>query len=1159
MCHNCIGVSASESSSLPPGISFKFVYEAVSHPFASFFSEFFVQHESSGGCAIDGFMSLDNILNINSLSLTSDCLGLKIGNIVLPNAFRHIIYFPGLIRPPFTHSETTILVYSKLKSSRAVIGDFFELVSDDRDLTVLEIAVSSKTSQLNGVLKNVSISIFDSQMSAEVTIKDPWLSFKGSTTIFHDYEITCYGTSSTDVNAGSMSINLNAEITDGAVGFKTNIAEYLNSHIREETDNVLKRRENAQKGIMMLETRRKELLTQLEEKKKERTDLQQQYKLANVTLTYWKEKIEETKNNFEERAEEYENQESKSLSLDSICIETECEYLCDHSNVSCSACYSNSRIEESGICEMTVSNYQTVVQYRQVAITSWRYELRCRSCWTIRWFSLFFVTYGDCCTTEYVPFTDYHKEPYYSEEPYTQIVRETCTTNVYEESVSGQCCMERPCVERVQDLSCLINNMECQKERQTALANIESTLSLLYQTYSEAKMNFTISEVEMTRINANLHAVEQEYKLINNAIQTTQLNLNIRKKAKEIILQETEIFNPILTTMTNLVDSEEIVQVKNVTFDIVLNTSTPISFPVSFTYVHASQSYELSVIIDFAKPREYIYRRVSEEISKDILRNYASLRKRQAIEFTDKYTEFSATCVYITNIESYIQQISVSLNESLQQLLTSQYIVSSNRVNDTKLISNEQKNLSSISMLLDSYLYFTNDKDSSITKVVNTLQANSFPQWQTNMELVHRNGSNVAGLACGSFTDCLQSAFESVTSFIEDTTLQQARHLEQKLKAIKEDYFGIGYNHNYTFDEAQTILSQFMQIVADLKELEYWCSEPPQIIEQPPAEVNVSIGDTLELSCKAFSSLPVQYHWMRDSVLLSSSSNTLSVKNIQISEDGNYFCFVTSDAGIATSLSTIVNIYYQPILNLSLAKSVETYEGNDNGVTLVCDAHSWPPLGWKWFYRATNIENWNEIAGIDSNVLFVENPKLSDEGWYTCMAYNWIGNVSSQPSYLTVLPASLARIEYPISIDFAPEFNVTLASNIDLNRAEYKQVVYTTVHNSLQLTSTQIKDIQLISDNGGGAIISFKFITPYFVYNSSENIQNVLIDNVEPSLLQLEQDKNNLIALVSQDSGFVINVYGLSFRYVENSLDISPRVFVCPMGYQVDSSLVICG
>ena len=75
--------------------------------------------------------------------------------------------------------------------------------------------------------------------------------------------------------------------------------------------------------------------------------------------------------------------------------------------------YSLFRLEQTGICQTIVSSYRTVVRYRDIPVIGWRYELRCKPCLTFRWFSIFYISVGDCCTTECVPFTDYREEPYY--------------------------------------------------------------------------------------------------------------------------------------------------------------------------------------------------------------------------------------------------------------------------------------------------------------------------------------------------------------------------------------------------------------------------------------------------------------------------------------------------------------------------------------------------------------------------------------------------------------------------------------------------------------------------------------------------------------------------------------------------------------------------
>ena len=799
------GVSTSQSSSLPPGMSFKFTYRAVPYPEPELFSALFVEHDYSNDCAINGFMSVDNLLNVNNVSLTTDCLGLRIGQLELPDTFRYIVYFPGLTPQQETDPGTSIVIYSKLKSPRAKFGNFFEVVSDDPDMTVLELIFSSKTSQFSGIIRNVNISIFDSEVSTEMIINSPWISFRGSTTIFYQYDIMFSGASSTD---DSMYIDISAEIIDGDNGFQTNA---INSYIRSGINSVLERGRSAQEGINSTAIVKNKLQTELNDKQMEYADLLQQYEQANATFTYWKMQMAETK-------EEYENAQNNSLYLGDICNETECAYLCQR-GISCSTCYSLFRLEESGICETIVSGYRTVIRYREIPVIGWRYELRCKPCLTFRWFSIFYISVGDCCRTECVPFTDYRQEPYYSEQPYTQIIEEPCTTNVYEESVSGECCMKDPCSERVQNLSCLINNLDCQENMQEALANLNNSLSLKYKAYSDAKANFIISEVEMTRIYTKLQAVEQEYKIIDNALQNTSINLNIKKEAKEKVLQATEFFHPILHVVGDLSDSENIVDIKNVTFTTVLTTSTLIAFPVNFIYEYAGQSYEINIIIDFNRPKEFIYRRLAQAILEDILGSDVSSRKKQAVQYNNNILRI---CINTANIESYIQQISTSLNESSQQFENTKnsfFDVLNNSSVNYNNFTNQQQHLKFFSMLVDLYTQLTNDKSSSITKLLETLDENSFSRWQMNMEKVHINGSDIGGFSCVSFIDCLQSAFDALFFIIQDTPLPQAKSLEQKLAAAKESFLWLGYNETYTFHQAQTILSQVMEVLSDLKGL----------------------------------------------------------------------------------------------------------------------------------------------------------------------------------------------------------------------------------------------------------------------------------------------------------------------------------------------------
>ena len=120
----------------------------------------------------------------------------------------------------------------------------------------------------------------------------------------------------------------------------------------------------------------------------------------------------------------------------------------------------------------------------------------------------------------------------------------------------------------------------------------------------------------------------------------------------------------IINVVGVLSDSEKIADIKNVTFTTLLITSTPIAFPVNFIYEYAGQSHQINIVINFDRPKEFIYSRLAQTILEDILGSHVSSRNRQTVQYNDN---FSHTCFNTANIESYIQQISASLNESSER------------------------------------------------------------------------------------------------------------------------------------------------------------------------------------------------------------------------------------------------------------------------------------------------------------------------------------------------------------------------------------------------------------------------------------------------------------------------------------------------------------
>ena len=79
--------------------------------------------------------------------------------------------------------------------------------------------------------------------------------------------------------------------------------------------------------------------------------------------------------------------------------------------------------------------------------------------------------------------------------------------------------------------------------------------------------------------------------------------------------------------------------------------------------------------------------------------------------------------------------------------------------------------------------------------------------------------------------------------------------------------------------------------------------------------------------------------------------------------------------------ASVPNITVQP------EERVTTVENNT--VTLTCEAESFAPVNYKWKIGSTDVPDAN------SNTLVIENVKFSDADYYTCIATNHIGSVTS--------------------------------------------------------------------------------------------------------------------------------------------------------------------
>ena len=248
----------------------------------------------------------------------------------------------------------------------------------------------------------------------------------------------------------------------------------------------------------------------------------------------------------------------------------------------------------------------------------------------------------------------------------------------------------------------------------------------------------------------------------------------------------------------------------------------------------------------------------------------------------------------------------------------------------------------------------------------------------------------------------------------------------------------------------------------------------------------------------------------------------------------------------------MVSVSYAPVFNHSL-ETVNVYEGDDNGGVLACDAHSQPSSAWSWSYRASSSNAWQEIEGASANVLTISDPQQSNEGWYRCTAANVMGS-TSEAAYLTVLTVNIVRVKYSVSFDITAYGTSSMV--IDSLHLE-TVLLNNTLPSILNASSVEIAEMSAIN-KGTFFTVSFDLISPSLPYTLNDCLESVAIV-VDALLTELEQVKQSLGTVLNSDNGLTVNLTGAELVSLPDSLLVGARVFVCPVGHGLDSSLLFCG
>ena len=1183
-------------------MAFKLTYKP--NPGQEFFSNLLSFTESALECPVEGFIALSTSFHTEGLSLHTNCPDLHVGRLRFTELF-HTLYFPGrsasknFCLPPksdFGDGYSTY-VYSYLQDNvdKLQLGSFLTLLPpDEKDSASLSLAFSSQTgNSVVGKLHNVKISVLGTEINNQfISIQDGNLLFSASANIYnnHDYSASLSGKAPTTTSWNRLPLTVNGSING-------NIFEEAENDVRkyleELYDMALRREQGSESCLQRSQSRLQQIENTYKGREQSLTLSAAAYEEAMDNVTAANMAVQNAQESLDSSSEEARSLETQ---LQSMCMEQECEDTCIPGIVN-STCYEDLYINETDRCNYTATREVVVsVEYLGPLAAQWERRNVCR------WQYDCYCTPDDCylnnmyvCAVLCVSF--YAPEILYRNVTLTEqsIQERDCTVRRYTQTVANVCPMQADCARRGKDPTCISNNTKCRTARDTALEDSDNAIAKQFQSLNDARKNLEIALLREARLQARHQSDMQRLEAITEPLESAKKAFNICEENSISIKKELSRYSKLVRAFNSSKSAGgvDVFKLTGITFELTLIGRSPTVFPLQFSYeiLKGDGSYQTGVTVatyDFTAPKSVSLRKVAEQIAEEAFLVTANRRRKrqeqgggqeqpadqQDSEQTaseENRKTFEENCIDWNNMGQYFRDLFDSLDsverrlkEAAELNVTMSPIDTSDLDSiDTSILENEF-NVSSptdsiMEKLRDSEeIKALNDLNSELQAISMDLiesatdEAAAFSEWQVRLDILHNQTGSIGGYPCFGLGDCIATAVEVITRILRDSPEEVSVHLLQKLASLETSIQEVANSENLTVSSALYRIKEVVNILEDQNISQYWCGERPTITQHPPLVVEVPMGGTLELTCEAESNLILSYQWKKDgNIIAGSDSNSLVVTGVQREDSGNYSCVARNPVGSEESIQSRVTVYETPTFYLE-PESTTKYAGDENGAWFGCNATSWPFPGWKWFFRMSDSDQWQEIQGEETNELRIIKPQAEHQGWYRCLAYTKHGNITSEPAFLQVLPISIVQLGIPVQLILSPVDSDGVCAEMELKES-FSQSLMKSVN--LKTTSIYELAVQVVDENNFE--ITFTILSKNLTNSkSSETSLSQIIQEAIPTrsdVLGVKKELQDGIETISVTCG------GTEFLVSPGSLTFFTPIYVCPEGQQLDSTFFLCG
>ena len=1143
------------------GLSFEASYQP--QPGELFFTRLFRFTEITQSCSFSAFLPITSDYRALGLSLHTECPLLAIGHLILPE-MSHTITLIGSENPNcFTSNflevpDPALVIESELVNNRLPLGNIFELQAYSTGLHIVTVFGRDDDSGPVSQFHSVQVTLFGGVFESEATVRNDQLTISTSSGSVFGYpaELTITAPSN-KTDWQDLELTVDGSLLSGNGSFVQKLTEVVTNKLRMLAKSANSRREVARMSLNQSEERLLAIEVQYNEAVANLSLAEQRRDSASERVKETAMRLQQVERQFNESRDELQ----ELVDIDKRCTEEVCRDVCMPGEV-CRNCSMPTFIEKTGKCPITVKEVKNIrVPPFFVTRTTWRFVTQCRlddnrvcsveDCPV----GVDKVCYGKCVPVFESRLPVYHWRMVEVDIPSF----ENCTVRIYNSSVPSPCCDYVTCAARVPDPSCVINNTECRAMRQReadGAQGVGDEARELFQQLVEARRNRSLAQTAKRRAGV-------EYEIYKQRVDQLAMSLERLRKARdnsETVYDRTlgEV-GPILRIFESGNDSgyQNVFSINGVTFNTKLtNSPTSLAFDVVFEKMidNSGTEYQESYLYISTQKAVNLERMADGIIdtafvgdSKRSTLPQTRLRRQTTADLTPRQI-FASRCTHVSNTQLFFAEIRARLTEIQENINTSREGAGGLSESLSEDGPQEDEEFAA-------YLDLIRDYEDLSMEALRTLESTIFSEWQASMELLYSESGSVGEVSCDGLADCLQTSTDQLLNLIDLTPDSQ---LSQEFISLRPSFplaakrlLELALLSNISIQEGLARVDPIIEITTAYATDNYWCNEPPVMITEPPPEVNISLGATLQLSCEAESNLPLTYYWIRDgNVLPQFTTNELVIAAVQRQDSANYTCAASNPVGTAESIETSVTVYELPQFYLS-PESVVTYFGDGNGAWFACNASAWPYPGWRWYHRSSPDGDWTLIEGEQTNELLVLDPQEEDEGMYACEAFNYHGSVRSEPVTLTLLPFTVSQHQFPL------EFSVFI-SNGSCTAEDLYDSLYSLISETIGGETSTIEDFNVTEVDSENydvslSLVSQNITTPYLHLSTFTEIANSAL----PHARSLRKSVQLMTGLLNGDTVGLICL-GTGSSVVEDSLVVGKLRYVCPPGQRLNSDYLLC-